>query len=187
MEHRKIVKVVDQLIAAEDLPARANLRVIRNSLFDGWSDEDIEAWFDHLHWYLAKEHAILLSIPKPPVERDFWPEPDDALAYSYGSTDYANIRGEFDIKGYKIRKVLERIKDLAETHSCISHDEGKRNIKTRYEEILSEFRLKALKLAKTLNAYRDWVNADAIRAQIDEQYKVINKAQSIWNKHAFER
>jgi hypothetical protein len=52
-----ITQLVDQWILEEDLPARASLKPIRK--FDGIypeSDEEREAYFDFLHWFITQEN-----------------------------------------------------------------------------------------------------------------------------------
>lgn len=63
--HRQqhITQQVDQWIAEEELPTRANLKPIRK--FDGIYPEDEDerqAYFDFLHWYVSQEHIAFQAI-----------------------------------------------------------------------------------------------------------------------------
>ena len=64
---------VNSWIAEEELPTRANLKVIRQ--FDDLYPEDEEerqAYFDFIRWAMTCEHLAILDIPKKPTEHDFW-------------------------------------------------------------------------------------------------------------------
>lgn len=188
MENKRIGPIVDKWIAQEELPPRPGLKVLRRlDPFEGWDEDEIEAWKEYVSWFISKDHAVLLSIPKPAYEPNFWPEPDDAISFDYGSVDFQRLRGEFDKYRYKIRKILERIKDLAQTYSCISHDQGRRNIRQRYEDLLyKEFREKIVELAETYRKNKLWMDYEVVKAEIKENYANIRKCEQVWQKYAFE-
>ena len=188
MEKEQISKTVDCWIAVKDLPSRSGLKVVKRfDAYEGMDEDEIEAYMDFRSWYMNKEHALLLTIPKPNVERDFWPEPDDALSFAYGSMDFQKLRGKFNKNRYRISKILERVKDLAENFSCINHEQGKKNVRKRYEELINdEFRDKAIELAVTYNRFKASMDYDEVMGKIKNLYILIKKCDKVWKKHACE-
>ncbi len=188
MKEEQIGEIVDSWIAQEEIPRRANLKVIKSfDPYEGMDCEEIEAYLEFRSWYMAKDHIVLLSIPKPFVEKNFWPEPDDAVTFAYGSVDFQRLRGDFDKYAYRIQKILDRVKDLAQSYSCISHDEGKKNIQARYEALVHrEFRDKVIELAQAYHKNRLRMDYEVVRAKIKEQYSHIIKCEKVWKQNAFE-
>ena len=188
MEKEQISKTVDCWIAEEDLPSRPGLKVVKSfDAHEGMDEDEIEAYMDFRRWYMSQEHALLLIIPKPIVERDFWSEPDDALSFAYGSMDFQKLRGKFNKNRYRISKILERVKDLAENFSCINHEQGKKNVRKRYEELINdEFRDKAIELAVTYNRFKASMDYDEVMGKIKNLYILIKKCDKVWKKHACE-
>lgn len=189
MKDKEIGEIVDSWIAQEEIPRRANLKVIKSfDPYEGMDLDEIEAYLEFRGWYMAKDHTVLLSIPKPFVEKNFWPEPDDAVSFAYGSVDFQRLRGDFDKYAYRIQKILERVKDLAQTYSCISHDEGKNNIQARYEALLyREFRDKVIALAQAYQTKRLSIDGyDALKAKIKKLNCHIAACNKVWEQNAYD-
>jgi hypothetical protein len=143
---------------------------------------------EYRSWYLAKDHAALLSIPKPFVEKNFWPEPDDAVSFTYGSADFQRLRGDFDKHAYRFQQIVKRVKDLAQTYSCISHDEGKKNIQKRYEALVNrEFRDKVIELAQAYHTKRLSIDGyDALKAKIKKLNCHIAACKKVWEQNVYD-
>ena len=123
---------------------------------------------------------MLLTIPKPVIECDFWPEKDDAVSFAFGSMDFQRLRGEFNKFNFKIGKIMDRVKDLAQTFSCISNSAGRDNIKKRYEELVNfEFRSEALELATTFSEFKAWMNPDKVSKRLKFLYIKIGECESV--------
>jgi hypothetical protein len=103
-----------------------------------------------------------MSLPQP-EKVEFWPpvekDGDDTLSFAFGSSDFQSQVPEFNKYHYMLRKMCEKIFDLATTYAVISHWDGKINIFARY------------------------------RALVDSltSVKAIIKCEKIWREHAFER
>jgi hypothetical protein len=185
-ERDKIGRIVDSWIAQEEIPRRANLKVIKSfDPYEGMDLDEIEAYLEFRSWYMAKDHAVLLLIPKPFVEKNFWPEPDDAVSFAYGSVDFQRLRGDFDKHAYRFQQIVKRVKDLAQTYSCISHDEGKNNIQARYEALVNrEFRDKVIELAQAYHTRRLSIDGhDAIKAKIKKLNCHIATCKKVWKQN----
>ena len=73
METKNVSEMVDSWIIEEDFPVNASLKPIRQ--FDGLAPEDEEerqAYYDFVSWYLMQEYLPLQDIPKS-EEDDLWP------------------------------------------------------------------------------------------------------------------
>ena len=188
MEKEQISQNVDYWIAEEDLPPRPGLKVIRGfNPYAGMDEDEIEAYLDFRSWYMSKNYALLLTIPKPIVEFDFWSEDDDSISFAYGSMDFQRQRGEFNKYQYRIRKIVERVEGLGQTFSCISDSTGRNNIRKRYEELVNfEFRDQAIELATTFNKFKAWMNRDEVMKKIKNLYHLITRCEKVWKKHAYE-
>ena len=96
-------------------------------------ESEIEAYWEFISWYLGQEHLLLLSIPKP-EESDFWTAELDELGNNVSAMNTHDFERlyPFNKYHYKLKKMCERVKDLAITHSCISDEEGRKNVKNRF-------------------------------------------------------
>ena len=91
----------------------------------------------------------------------------------------------FDNYGYRIKKVLEQVKDLAMLHSCISQQEGRDNIYRRYKSIMeNEFRGPILDLVDRLNKVTDREKRSEIIQKIVKLNYGIFDAKTIWQKYS---
>lgn len=187
MEKEQIKNDVDLWIAAEDLP-QGGLKVLRGfDAYEGMDDDEIEAYLDYRHWYMSKDYALLLTIPKPIVEFDFWPEADDANSFAFGSMDFQRLKGELNKHHYRLKTIFERVVDLAQTFSCLRDTAGRSNIKKRYEELVNfEFRREAIELATTFSEFKAWMNPDKVNKRLKYLYLNIGRCESHWHKHAEE-
>ncbi|MBW1783373.1 MAG: hypothetical protein JRL30_21855 [Deltaproteobacteria bacterium] len=181
---------VDSWIIAEEIPPPANLRAV--SRFDGLYPEDegeLEAYWDFIRWTMAQEHLLLQSIPKPKNEHDFWHVELDEFGdnvSAFNTMDFERMH-PFDKYAYRLKKIYERVQDLALLFSCISHDEGKKNTRERFKNLVeNEFRDRAIMLLETLRKYGVWVNKDRCREEIEELNKRIRKCNKIWQRYAYQ-
>jgi len=99
-------------------------------------DSEIEAYWDFMRWFLGQEHVLLLSIPKP-EEPDFWSVQLDESGNNISQMNTVDFKRSYPFNKYhyKIKKVMEKVKDLALTHSCISDEAAKKRIKDRFLEL----------------------------------------------------
>jgi len=134
MDRKQVSETVDALIAEEQLPVSAGLKRIRRyDLYTDMDESEIEAYWDFISWHLGQEHLLLLSIPKP-EESDFWGADLDELGNNESAMNTHDFERlyPFNKYHYKLKKMCERVKDLALTHSCISDVKGRINIKNRF-------------------------------------------------------
>lgn len=184
-----ISEQVDQWILEDEMPVGPGLKVIRQSAghFDpceGMDEDDREAYWEFINWYVNREHLSLSSLPTPVFGKCFI-EPDDAISFPFGSIDFQRNDG-FNAKNWKLNKIFDRVKDLAEMHSCLSTEQGRQNTFDRYKNLVErEFRDKAVLWLETFQKYPQWVNKAQMLEKIGECNAHIRKCKAIWRKHAY--
>ena len=130
---------VTENIAPGDIPVSSELKVIRSDDPDlELSDDEISERNEFIAWYMAKDFADLLLIPAPEHEDFFFPDAtvDDADYSAFNSIDFHRQREPFDKYAYAMKKVMERIKDLAILHSVISFEEDRKQVFARFRSVL---------------------------------------------------
>ena len=129
---------------------------------------------------------LLLLIPVKPRENGFWfSDYDEFKESAFNTWDFEKMHGPFDKYGYRVKKVLEQVKDLALLHSCISQPEGRKNIRDRFELVLNEeFRNPLLEIVER---YRKTFNEERraeLRRKIAKLSQHIMECKRIWEKYS---
>jgi hypothetical protein len=189
MDRKQMSETEDCWIDEQDLPLRPGLKPIRQFsclYFD--NEEEQQAYWDFVHWFMTQDYALLLSLPKQPQHSDFWAfEGDDSISFHYESIDYQRAH-PFDKYAYRLRKIYERVEDLALLHSCICQKEGKENIAKRFKKLVDdEFRNKARMLLENYRKYPQLMNKQKLFGRISELNGRILKCKCIWQKHAYSK
>jgi hypothetical protein len=179
---------VDKWIAEEDLPAGSGLRPVR--LFDElriFDREEAEAYWDFIGWFLGRDYALLECVPVGGTGKFFVSDDSDcAISHAFGSADYLDSVPEFNKYAYRLRKVFERVKVLAITHSCAFGDDGKQRVFGKYKALVeAEFRDEAVRLAEGLKCNHRFMDKDKAEARIRELNKRIRQCRKVWEKHCF--
>jgi hypothetical protein len=178
---------VDRWMEEESQQRTLALKVIRkNDPWQGMSDEEIEDRREFIRYYLNKEFELLLLIPIKPRESGFWFESEEELKTSaFNTWDFQKMRGPFDKYGYRIKKVMEHVKDLALLHSCISQPEGRDNIRRRFGLVLNnEFRDQLLNLVKRYWKTYDEERRAELRYKIARINRHILECKAIWQNYS---
>lgn len=187
-EQIEISQDIDRWIAEEQLPARAGFKVIRGfDQYEGMDEDEIQAYKEFRRWFVNKDLDLLKMIPVQEKDDFYIPfEDDDSISFAFGSMDFQRLLPKFNKYQYKLKKIYERVKDLADTHAAISQQEGKDNTKQKYINLIeTEFRDNAIILLKTYNEYPHLVNKDKLFERIAQTNSKILKCKSIWNKYAY--
>jgi len=180
---------VDSWIAEEDLPVRANLKVIRRNDPDyGFTQDEIQDRHEFIRCYLMKDFELLIMIPKQETENDFF-IPDcevDSPEYSaFNTNDFQRRSRPFDKYGYAMKKIMERVKDLAIQHSVVGSRECRMNTYQRYETLVDlEFRYRLMDVVEKYNMTENEVKKFILKKKIGEMNRRILEARKIWEQHA---
>jgi hypothetical protein len=163
------------------------VKVIRNSdPWNGLDEEEVEDRKEFIRCYINKDFELLLLIPIQPRENDFsFSSYQEFMESAFNTYDFQRDRKPFDKYGYRIKKVLEQIKDLAILHSCISQPEGRENIHKRYKSIIeNEFRSPILDFGDRLNKVADREKRIEIIQKIVKLNQRIFYSKRTWEQYA---
>lgn len=131
-----------------DVPTRVELKELAK-IFDMWSefdDEMSEDYRDFMSWFMRKDDALLEHIPIKNVKGFFVTEFEES---AFNTCDFQNDKPKFNKYGYRIRKVMERVDDLAMQHSCIADAKGRAGVRKMCKGLVeSEFLIEALDAQK---------------------------------------
>jgi hypothetical protein len=180
---------VDSWIAEEELPVTAQLKAIRQNDPDyGLSEDELDERNEFIQWYLLQDYAPLLSVPRQAAETSlFIPEADvTSPEYSAFSThDFLDSLQPFSKYGYAMKKVMERIRDLAILHSCLSSAEGRLNTQRRFEAFLeAKFRSRLSHLIERCRLTDDLDRKLDLKLKIAELTRRITETKRIWERYA---
>ena len=189
MKARQITKAVDSRIVEEDLPVRANLKVIRlNDPDYGLTDDEIQDRNEFIRCYLLNEFELHMMIPAPDTEDDFFIGDytvDDEGYSAFNSMDYQRTLRPFSKYGYKIKKIMEEVQDLAIQHSCISCQKRRQAVYERYERLVDlEFRYRLIKLVGQYKYTYDEAKRLTTKQKIGGLNRRILEARKIWEQYA---
>jgi len=180
-----ISKTVNKWLKEEQRPAL--LRVIRaNDPWEGMSDEEIEDHIEFIHWYLNKDYELLLLIPTHPRETYIWFSDEEEFRTSaFGTNDFQTLQQPLNKYGYRIKKILERVKDLGIQYSCLTTAEGREDILIKYENLVNrEFREKLLNLVERYQGSTDIDKKMLLKGKIARESRHIIKCKEVWQKYS---
>jgi hypothetical protein len=186
MNQRQINIPVDRWIEEEDLPVSASLKVIhRNDPDYGMTQDEIDDRNEFIRCYILSGFEALLTIPFQKFENDFFVE--DWAESAFNTEDYYRVYRTlpFNKYAYRIKKIMEKVMDLATLHSCISSFQGRMRTKNRYENLINlEFGNQAATLTKKYRMTTDRDIRFALRAKIGELNKRIFACKKLWEQYA---
>jgi len=174
----------DLWVDEESVPASSVLKVVRkNDPWSGMDDEEIEDCKEFIRCYLHKEFEVVLQIPVQPVENDFWSSNHEDFAESaFNTYDFQKTQRPFDKYCYRMKKVLERVRDLAIMHSCVSSFEGRENIQRRYQCLVdTEFREPLLRLVERFGGCADQEQRFELKRRVARLNRMVLKCNEVWD------
>ena len=180
---------IDRWIPQEELPVRPGLKVIRKNDPDyGLTEGEIQNRNEFIRCYLFKDFEILVMIPKQSEKDDFFIPDCDVFSDEYSAFntyDFQKTLRPFDKYAYAMKKIMERIKDLAILHSVISSQERRTAAYRRYESLVElEFRSRLMYLVEQYKKTKDEERKLAVKKKIGEVNRRILEARKVWEQHA---
>jgi len=175
------------LFDSEELPMSPVLRVEkRNNPWYGMSEEEVEDRKEFIRCYLNKEFEVILQIPVEPHGNDYWaPSHQEFMESAFNTWDFQRNQRPFNKYAYRIRKVMEQVKELAILHSSISRPEGKANTQKRYENLVqNEYRGLLLYWVEHYKRAADEERIYQIKRRIAELNRRILQCQKVWEDYA---
>jgi len=184
---KQISQTADTWVSEEEIPVSPALKVIRpNDPWQGMSEEEVEDAKEFIRCYLLKDHELILQIPAQAQENDFWaPNHPDFQESAFNTWDYQKTLQPFNKYAWRIKKVLERVRDLAIYYSSTSQPEGKARIQKVCEIVVdNEYRDRLLILAERHQRARDEEQRDEIKEKVAELNRRILQCQKVWEDYA---
>jgi hypothetical protein len=186
---RQISSTVDNWIPEEEMPPRAGLKVIkRNDPRYGLTEDEIQDRKEFIRCHLLSEFELLTTIPKQDMEDDFFIPDCDVTSPEYSAFnthDFQRQQRPFNKYHYAMKKIVDRVKDLAIMHSSISFEEGRRETHERYEALLErEFRDPLSRLVSRYTAAKDEDKRWHLKRRIAELNRRILDCKRIWEQYA---
>ena len=184
-----ISKVVDSWIAQEEMPVSAALKVIRSNDPDGGlTDDEIQERNEFIHWYLSLDFKLVMMIPRQDTGDDFYIgcfTPEDEAYNAFNTVDFQRNLRPFNKYGYAMKKIMERVKDLAILHSCISCPNGRQDTQRRYESLVElEFRGRLISLVERYRNAANEMQQIALKEKIAQLNRRILECKRIWGQYA---
>lgn len=180
---------VDSWTREQDLPPSAALKIIRlNDPNHGLTEDEIQDRNEFIRCYILSNFELLMMIPKQAVENDFFIPDVDVFHEEYSAfntVDFQRTQMPFDKYGYAMKKIMERVKELAIIHSSVSSQDSRDHTYQRYEALVEiEFRYRMLDLVKeyknTFRPERRYI----IKQKIGELNRRIMECRRMWERYA---
>ena len=112
---------------------------------------------------------------------------EDWAKSAFNTEDYYRVYRSlpFNRYAYRIKKIMEKVMDLAMYHSCISSFQDRMRVKNRYEHLINtEFGNRAAWLTKKYEMTKNPEIRIALRAKIAELNKRIFECKKLWEQYA---
>ena len=176
-------------IPEEELPVRANLRVVRRTDPNyGMSDDEVADRNEFTRCYLLREFEFLMMLPGNEDESGFFiPDchvTDDAYS-AFNTIDFQKTIKPFDKYGYAMKKIMDRVKALAILHSSISREEGRQNIVRRFDSLIEfEFREPLFSYVDRFKAAKTEEQKERFKKKIGDLNRRILEARTTWERYA---
>ena len=181
--------VYENYIPEEELPVRAGIKVMRTSGPDyGLSDDEIADRREFIRCHLAREFELLMMIPSPAQEENFF-IPDFHVAddgYSaFNTHDFQRTLKPFDKFGYAMKKIMERVEEIAILYSVMSREEGRGNTARRFNALVEyEFREPLFSYVDRYKAAKTDEQRQRLKQKIGELNRRIFEAKKAWERLA---
>jgi len=173
----------------EHLPTRPGLKVIHiNDPDYGLTEDEIQDRYEFIRCYIMKAFKVLMMIPKPDYKDDFFVADLNVTQQGYSAFnthDFQNLRRPFNKFNYAMKKILERVQDLATMHSCISHADDRQEVYERFIALLHrEFVDPVEGLARQLHSEDSAAKISQIKRKISRLRQEIFKCITVWERYA---
>ena len=189
------MKSVEQISAEVDSwiidAPTSTLKAVRTSAryFDpceGEDDDEREAYHEYRWWFLTKDHQAIMDIP---VQDDnVWLpyEPDQAISFPFTSVNFEK-QPKIKPGKYKMKMLTNEIKDIAQTHSCVTNEESRQHLKRRFDEIVKiEFTDKIAVITDNLAKHPMFVDKIESAKRISELRTHAFILNKVWMQYAYE-
>ena len=180
---------MDSWITEKELPSSAALKVIRlNDPNHGLTEDEIQDRYEFIRCYILSDYKLLMMIPKQESENDFFIPDVDVFHEEYSafnSVDFQRTLKPFNKYAYAIKKIMERVKELAIIHSSASFQDSRDHAYQRYEAFVDlKFRHQMLELVEEYKytSRPEWRHI--IKHRIGKLNRKIMECRRVWEQYA---
>ena len=183
----QIITTGDSCIAEEELPVKANLKVLRINDPDYLLTEgEIEDRNEFIRCYILQQLGVLLTIPKPDNDREFFMTREDWNESAFNTIDFYRMhKPRFSRQGYRVKEILEHAMHLAIIYSVVQSKKDRKRILNQFKALLNKhFRCKIRDL---VHLYRKTTNSEKqklVMDKIDENQRCVMECLKIWEQYA---
>lgn len=172
-----------------DAPVRAGLKVIRiHDPNQGMTDEEIEDRNEFIRCYLLKDFEPMLRIPQKVYEDDFFMLACCVESFetsAFNTHDFERLLRPFNRYEYAMKKIMEKVEDLAIMHSCILDPEGKNVLYNRFEAFIEDrFVGRLVSLHRRYRYTENDHERMSIKKKVSEINRRILECRSIWEQYS---
>lgn len=187
--NRRFEHIEDDRIAADDLPAPTCLKVIRKSDPNyGLSEDEIHDRQEFIHCYMLQDFELLMMIPKQAHDNEFFMYDctvEEREYSAFNTHDFQRSQRPFNKYAYAMKKTLERVKELADMHSCISRPEDREWMFDRFKSFMAfKFIDRVEELAHELHTNISKATQAQIKRKIVKIGRSVRQCNTIWDQHA---
>ncbi|VBB44928.1 conserved hypothetical protein [uncultured Desulfatiglans sp.] len=179
-----ISEEVDCWIAEEDLAWRPGLKVERYSDFL----ENDDGYWDFISWFLCQPFAVLDCIPVRKEVRFCGADLDEFGndVSAFNTVDFVRESGyEFDLEAWRTREVLDKVVQIAITHSVVGDSEAKERCRERYVCLVeAEFRDRAFAIKSKLRKARSEQAEESLKEQLLRLNYCLRRCREAWRRYA---
>ena len=176
-------------ITEKELPPSAALKVIKsNDPNHGLAEDEIQDRYEFIRCYILSSFKLLMMIPKQEVENDFFiPDvnPSDEGYNAFNTVDFQRTLKPFNKYGYAMKKIMERVKELAIIHASASFQDSRDHAYLRYEAFVDlKFRHQVLDLVEEYKyTFRpEW--RYILKHRIGQLNRRIMECRRVWEQYA---
>jgi hypothetical protein len=176
-------------IPEEEFPPRAGLVVVRETDPNlGLCDTEIQDRIEFIRCYLLKDFEVILLVPRQDATDDFFVQDYlvmDGCYSAFNTVDFQNTMRPYNKYGYAMKKIMERVKDLAVMHSCISQPEHRKEVYRRFKSFVArKFGYQIEEFAMQHHLEGSAQRRYSLKRKIAQLEQKIRQCQKIWEQYA---
>jgi len=173
----------------EQLPPSPALKVIHiNDPDYGQTEDEMQDRHEFIRCYLMSEFELLMMIPKQDWSNDFFIVDVDVNHHEYSAFnthDFQKVQRRFNKYNYAMRKIFERVKDLAVMHSCISQPVSQQAVYEQFKSFIAfQFIDEVEEFARQLHSGITNYERSKIKRRIQSLSRNIRKCKKVWERYA---
>lgn len=177
----------DSMIDEDELPVRANLKVIcKNDPDNQLSDDEIQDRNEFIRCYILQQLGILLTIPKPDNDKEFFMTREDWQESAFNTIDYYRMqKPRLTRRNHRVKEILERVRHLAIIYSIIQSEKDRQRILNQYKRLVNtHFKEEIEDLTRRYRKTSNPQIQEYLMDKIMQNKGHLTESQKIWEQYA---